>query len=162
MYQQGGRLDNAGWVTDPNIPDPENLPVPLGWNILIRPYPLAEATKSGIILSSDDRDSLANVINIGRVVAIGKCAWNRSSHRDSEGNQFNWVEVGDFVSYPKHVGAKRKFKGVSFVVLSDDEITDFLPDPQVFDETNAFTLEIPEDHLTKYNTIKNPNYTKRG
>ncbi len=160
-FQAGGRLDNAEWVTDPLVNDPENLPVPLGWTILVRPYPVQEKTQGGIILSTDDRNMMANITNIGRVVSIGKCAWNRPNHRDPQGKQFNWVEVGDFVAYPKHVGAKRKFKGVSFVVLNDDEITDFLPDPQVFNESGV-KLDIPEEHLIKYNTIYNANFVTRG
>lgn len=160
-YQQGGRIDSTQWVTDPNIPDPENIPIPLGWHVLVRPYPVAEKTAGGIILTTDDRDYTSNLTNVGRVVSIGKCAWNSPQHRDSNGQRFNWVEVGDFVSYPKNTGGKRKFKGVSFIVLNDDEITDFLPDPQVFDAAST-RLDIPEDHLIKYNTVKNPNYTPRG
>lgn len=160
-YQAGGRLDNADWVTDPSIPDPKNLPVPLGWTILIRPYPIAEQTRGGIILSADDRNMMSNITNIGRIVSIGKCCWNRSHHKDVDGNQFQWVKEGDFVAYPKHVGGKRKFKGVSYIVLNDDEITDFLPDPQVYDES-SFKLNIPQEHLEKYNTIHNPNFEPRG
>lgn len=160
-YQAGGRLNNEGWITDPSVPDPDNLPVPLGWTLIVRPYPISEKTRGGIILSADDRNLTANVTNIGRVVSLGKCVWNRPHHRDAEGNQFKWVEIGDFVAYPKHVGSKRKFKGVSFIVLNDDEITDFLPDPQVFDET-GMSLEIPKEHLEKYNTVHNPNFKSRG
>lgn len=160
-YQAGGRLDNADWVTNPTVPDPENLPVPLGWTVLIRPYPITEKTRGGIILSSDDRNSLSNTTNIGRVVSIGRCCWNRSHHKDASGNQFQWVQVGDFVAFPKHSGAKRKFKGVSYIVLNDDEITDFLPDPQVYDE-QSYQLDIPKEHLEMYNTIYNKNYTPRG
>ena len=69
--------------------------------------------------------------------------------------------MGDFVAYPKHVGAKRKFKGVSYVVLNDDEITDFLPDPQVFNEDGC-KLNIPKEDLEMYNTIYNPNFKTKG
>lgn len=159
-YQAGGRLDSADWVTDPLVPDPQNLPVPLGWTLLIRPYPISEKAQGGILLSTDDRNMMSNITNVGRVVSIGKCCWNRSHHKDADGNQFQWVKGGDFVAYPKHSGAKRKFKGVSYIVLNDDEITDFLPDPQVYDET-SYTLNIPKEHLEKYNTIHNSNFEPR-
>lgn len=159
-YQAGGRLDSAQWISDPNIPDPENLPVPLGWTLLVRPYPVEQKTRGGIILGSENIDMMNNTTNVGRVVAIGKCCWNRSHHKDVDGNQFNWVREGDFVAFPKHTGAKRKFKGVGYMVLNDDEITDFLPDPQVFDE-ETFRLDIPKEHLEKYNTIYNPNFEPR-
>ena len=160
-YTAGGRIDSADWVTDPSVPDPENLPVPLGWTLLIRPYPIQEKTKGGIILTSDDRNLVANLTNIGRVVSIGKCCWNRAMHTDREGKQSNWVEVGDFVSYPKHTGSKRKFKDVSYIILNYDEITDFLPDPQVYNDS-GMKLNIPQEHLEKYNTIYNKNFKNRG
>lgn len=32
---------NTGWWTDPNTPDPEDLPIVRGWRILVRPIPNA-------------------------------------------------------------------------------------------------------------------------
>jgi len=160
-YHSAGKLSQNSFLTDPLVPDPENLPVPLGWSLLVRPYPVKETTKGGIIMSSSDIDYTNNTTNIGRVVAIGPCCWSQPQHRNIHGEKFNWVEVGDFVSYPKHTGGKRKFKGVSFIILNDDEITDFLPDPLVFNEVGN-QMNIPEDDLKKYNTVYNPNYKQKG
>jgi hypothetical protein len=67
------------------------------------------------------------------------------------------VKIGDFVSFPKHTGAFRKFKGVSFVILGDDQIIERLPDPLVFGEDNEsyMNIDIPKEDLEKYNTIYN-------
>lgn len=156
-YQGAGKLSQNSFITDPTVPDPENLPQPLGWTILVRPYPVKETTKGGIIMSSGEVDYINNTSNIGRVVAVGPCCWSQPQHRDKHGNKFDWVKVGDFISYPKHTGGKRKFKGVSFILLNDDEITDFLPDPLVFNEVGN-QMDIPEEDLKKYNTIYNENY----
>lgn len=153
MYQKSSGLDNNDFITDPNVPDPDNLPEPLGWNIYVRPYPINEQTKGGIILPDDEINFMNQQVNIGRVVKIGPCCWNRSQHTNSEtGERFNWVNEGDFVSYPKHKGAYRKFKNVSFLILNDDEIVERLPDPLVF-EYSHFEVNIPEDHLKYYNTV---------
>jgi co-chaperonin GroES (HSP10) len=157
-YQKLGGLDQNSFTTDPLIPDPENLPVPCGWNILVRPYPIEEVTKGGIYLAHNDIDFMSGSTNIGRVVTVGACAWNRSQHRDRDGNYVEWAKEGDFVSYPRHKGAMRKFKGVSFVVLNDDDIMETLPDPMVFHDEGVHTLNIPREDLEKYNTIYNPNY----
>lgn len=151
-YQSSSKLSSNSWITDPTVPDPENLPEPLGWCILVRPYPVAQTSKSSIILSSGEMDFLNHVTNIGRVVAVGPCAWNRAEHVMKDGTQRDWVKVGDFVSFPKHVGSKRKFKGVSYVLMVDDEIVERLPDPQVFDD-GYYHINIPQEHLEKYNTI---------
>ena len=151
-YAPALKLDKNGWITDPKVPDPENIPKPLGWTLLVRPYPVTTSKRSSIIMPDTDIDYINYVSNIGRVVAIGPCCWNRPEHRDVNGERFDWVKIGDFVSYPKNTGARRKFKGVSFVHLVDDEIVEKLEDPQIFND-DYYTLDVPEEDLKKYNTI---------
>jgi co-chaperonin GroES (HSP10) len=157
-YQSSSKVSKNSWITDPNIVDPDNLPVPLGWCLLVRPYPITQNTdNTGLLMPENEIDFLNHVTNIGRVVAVGPSCWTRPEHRNAQGEFQPWAKVGDFVSFPKNVGARRKFKGVSYVLLVDDEIVEYLPDPQVFDN-GYFTLNIPKEHLEKYNTI----YKKEG
>ena len=151
-YSAAGKLDRNGWITPPDVEDPNNLPEPLGWTILVRPYPIVQSSSSLIIMPDEDINYINYVSNVGRIVAVGPCAWTRPEHKNAEGERFEWAKVGDFVTYPKNTGARRKFKNVSFVLLCDDEIVEKLTDPQIFDD-DIYTLDIPEDHLTKYNTI---------
>ena len=151
-YMAPTKIDKNGWITPPEVDDPDNLPKPLGWTLLVRPYPIVQSRQSSIIMPESDIDYMNYVTNIGRVVAVGPCCWTRPEHRDQDGNQFAWAQVGDFVSYPKNTGARRKFKGVSYVLLVDDEIVEKLEDPQVL-ENDFYTIDIPEEHLKKYNTI---------
>lgn len=150
-YTAPSKLDKNSWITDPRVPDPENIPQPLGWTILVRPYPIT-TNKTTLIIPDQEIDYMNYVSNIGRVVSVGPCCWTRPEHRDRDGNRFDWVEVGDFVAYPKNSGARRKFKGVSYILLVDDEIVEKLPDPQVFDD-DFYKLDIPDEHLKMYNTI---------
>lgn len=153
FYAEPNKAHKNGWITDPNTPDPDNLPQPLGWNILIRPYPItSDRQVSSLIIPDDHIDFLNHITCIGRVVSVGPSSWNRPEHRNKEGQQQDWVQVGDFVTYSKNVGARRNFKGVSFVLLTDDDILERLPDPQVFDG-DRYKVNIPEDHLKRYNTI---------
>lgn len=157
-YQATTKLDSNVWITDAEIPDPDNLPIPLGWCLLVRPYKITQDTqKSSLIIPTESVEYMNYVTNIGRVVSIGSSCFTRPEHRNQAGEQEPWVQVGDFVSYPKNVGARRKFKGVSYVLLVDDELVEKLPDPQVFDNS-VWRIDIPEDHLKKYNTIHNPEY----
>lgn len=159
-YLTNTSLSRNEWITDPNTPDPENLPEPLGWNLLVRPYPINSKSKGGIILTGESQDTIHQFLNVGRVVSVGPCCWSRPDHKNSKGERFNWVEVGDFISWPRNVGAKRKFKGVSYVLVMDDEVVERLPDPFVLDQEGAYQLDIPKEHLEKYNTIYNT--TKKG
>lgn len=150
-YEAKSKLSTNSWITAPEEPDPKNLPEPLGWHLLIRPYPIKSL--SSLTLPGSEVDFMNYVTNIGRVVAIGPACWNRVEHKNKEGTRFEWCKVGDFVSFPKNVGAKRKFKGVSFIILQDDEIVERLPDPQVFDNA-YYSMDIPEEHMKLYNTYK--------
>lgn len=156
-YQTPTRLDRNAWISPPDIEDPENIPEPLGWSVLIRPYPVKTETK--IIIGGSDIDYMNYTSNVGRVVKIGPCCWNRHEHKDRDGKQFNWVNVGDFVSWPRHAGDKIKFKGVSYIIVNDEEVVQRLSDPQIFDN-DYYSLDIPEEHLFKYNTIYNTKNEK--
>ncbi len=147
-YTSSSKLSDNSWITDPRIPDPENLPKPCGWTLLIRPYPIVPTNKSSIIQSADHINFLNHTSQIGRVVDIGTACWSDPTKYGSK----PWAKVGDFVSIPKHVGARRKYKGVSFVLIVDDEINEVLPDPQVFNVDGYYAVDIPEDHMTKFNT----------
>lgn len=157
-YSPTSKITNNSWITPPDVPDPDNVPIPLGWCLLVRPYPVKQDMNRSKIIRPDDTIDMMNYItNIGRVVSLGPCCFTRPEHRTKDGKQFDWVKPGDFISFPKNVGARRKFKGVSYVLLVDDEVVEKLPDPQVFDDQD-YLIDIPEDHLVKYNTVKNPNY----
>lgn len=159
-YNPGSnKMAKKSWITDPRVEDPKDLPEPLGWAMLIRPYPIdTNKEVSSLIIPDTEFDYLNYVSNIGRVVAMGPCCYTRSEHRvkDADGNLIckDWVKVGDFVTYPKNVGSRRNYKGVSYIVIVDDEITERLPDPQVFTES-FYKVDIPQEHLEKYNTIYN-------
>lgn len=157
-FASNSRITKNEWVTDPRVKDPDNLPEPLGWTLLVRPYPVKTETKSGLILTSQSTDFLNYVTQIARVVSVGRCCWTRPQHKDIDGKQFSWIKQGDFVSFPRHVGEKVKFKDVSYIVLNDDEVVMKLPDPKVFDDGSAYQLDIPEEDLKTYNTIYNTNY----
>ncbi len=160
-YQASKKLDINAWITPAEVPDPENLPEPLGWCVLVRPYKLEYKSKSNLIMPDSEADYLNYVTNIGRVVAIGPCAFNRKEHHNKSGEQFDWVKVGDFVTWPKNAGSRRKYKGVGYMLLVDDDLNERLPDPQVFDASGAgYRLDIPEDHFTKYNTYKSEHKDK--
>ena len=158
-YSAPSRILNNEWITSPSIKDPENIPQPLGWHVLIRPYPVKSKSKGGIIMTSET-DTMNYLLNIGRVVAVGPCAWNRPEHKNREGESFLWANVGDFVTYPKHAGHKRKYKDVSFIIMNDENLNEILRDPVVFSDENFVSIDIPQEDLEQYNTIYNKEFMK--
>ena len=161
MYQTNTKYNANEWITDPSVPDPLNKPIPSGWTIWVRPYPAKTKTTGGILLNDDTIDTANYRTNIGRVVSIGKSCWNRPEHRDSEGNRYEWCKVGDFIEWGSHIGKKRKFKGVGYIIINDDEILSVLPDPVVYKDdegSGTIGINIPDEDLKKYNTII-PHYS---
>lgn len=156
-YMNGSKIDTNKGITSPTIPDPDNLPQPQGWTLLVRPYPVVQdKEKTSLIIPDEETDFISYLTNVGRVVSVGPCCWNRPEHRNTNNERFDWAKVGDFVSYPKNSGAKRKFKGVSYVLLVDDEIVEVLPDPLIL-EDDMYKLDIPQEDLEKYNSIYSKN-----
>ncbi len=152
-YQASNKLSKNGWITDPRVEDPKNLPRPQGWLMLIRPYPVKYKSKSSLLMPDSEVDFMNYTTNIGRVVSQGLSCYTKPDHRDRHGNYSPWCQVGDFISWPKNIGSRRVYKGVSYVVITDDDMNEVLPDPQVFDDTEAgYQLDIPEEHMKKYNT----------
>lgn len=113
------------WYTDENKPDPQNLPIPCGWRILIRPDSPTTKTAGGILIPIEkvERDRL--VTNTGRVLLIGPLAWNKPEMaRAIAPTPFPeaWCKVGDTVLFGKYAGVKVEAGGVRLVILNDDEI----------------------------------------
>jgi len=137
-----GRLDSKDWITDNDIPDPEVLPRPTQYQVMIRPIKVSDTitTKGGSTLFIPDqaKDDIQFLSNVGRVVAKGPTAFidTDAVHAGAKnphgkfGDTEHIPKIGDYVVWSKNVGTKMKIKGVMFVFLNDDQILMTLDDPQ--------------------------------
>lgn len=69
---------------------------PAGHRVLVKPLPLDEKTKSGIILAHDERKEKAQIR--GTVVAVGPNAWKAFDGGEP------WASVGDEIWYAQYGG----------------------------------------------------------
>lgn len=140
----GKILDNTGWYTDDETPDPEDLPRPFAWHLLVRPLDTSKKTKGGIVLPDQTREEQAVTQYMGRVIEIGPLCWTKEEHQepivqpDSEGNIWivdrvfkPWCAAGDVVFYTKYAGAKLICGGVKYIVLNDDEVLGLVTNPEL-------------------------------
>ncbi len=102
------------------------LPIPMGWKILIQPNQIKQQTKGGIILPSKAQENEAYLTAHGEVVSIGELAYRERGTGDSW-RISNKPQVGDKVTYGKYAGQKLVINGVRLLLLNDDEITSILP-----------------------------------
>lgn len=122
---------NDTWASNEEVADPEVLPVIPGYHILIRPVSVKAETKGGIILPDSTKNDIAYLTTVGKVLAVGKDAYN-DANRFPNGA---WCKEGDYVCYGKHSGQKFFYKGIRLILLMDDQISMIVEDPKELDPT---------------------------
>jgi len=103
------------------------LPVPMGWKILIQPNQIKQQTKGGILLPTQAKDNEAYLTAHGQVAGVGELAY-RDRNTGDRWKQSVIPKAGDRVTYGKYAGQKLVISGVRFLLLNDDEITSILPE----------------------------------
>jgi len=132
----GNSIKNDLWITDEEeVADPDVLPELPGYHVLIRPVSVKSKTKGGIFIPDSTRDDMSYLTTVGRVVSVGDLAYMDKAKFPTGA----WCQVGDHVSYGKHLGTKLFYKGVRFILLFDDQITMRVQDPKDLDPTFNLT-----------------------
>jgi co-chaperonin GroES (HSP10) len=114
---------------DENTPDPTPLPKIARFNVLVRPLEVAKKSKGGIILADTTKEAVHYLQTCGRVVAMGPDCFPEGSTKS--------CEVGDVIVWGRGRGVRLKYKGVTFVLLVDDEVLMTIPDATDLDENYA-------------------------
>jgi co-chaperonin GroES (HSP10) len=127
MRQANMPRAEENWITEEQVPDPDPLPVVVGWKLLIRPVSIKTQTKGGIILPEQYRDDVNFLTTVGRVLAMGPQAYK---HADFEAP---WCQIGQYVCYGKFAGTKFLYKGVKLLLLEDRLVDMVVPDPAFID-----------------------------
>jgi len=132
----GNSIKNDLWITDEEeVADPDVLPELPGYHVLIRPVSVKSKTKGGIFIPDSTRDDMSYLTTVGRVVSVGDLAYMDKDKFPTGA----WCQIGDHVSYGKHLGTKLFYKGVRFILLFDDQITMRVQDPKDLDPTFNLT-----------------------
>lgn len=97
--------------------------LPAGHKILVKPKPVEEKSKGGIILALD-KERYLEATTEGTVLAIGPTAYKKVD----DGTV--WCEVGDKISYGKYAGALivDEETNEKFVVIHDVDVVAILKD----------------------------------
>jgi co-chaperonin GroES (HSP10) len=154
MRQANMPRAEENWITEAQVPDPDPLPVVVGWKLLIRPVSIKTQTKGGIILPEQYRDDVNFLTTVGRVLAMGPQAYKHPDFTVEEAVQEKefdektetfvwrektrsvaraWCKVGDYVGYGKFAGVKFLYKGVKLLLLEDRLVDMVVPDPAFID-----------------------------
>lgn len=94
---------------------------PLEYNVLVRPDPIEEKTKGGIILSDVSKEADKHAQTKGEIVALSPFAFTYAEWGDMEK-----PKVGDRVCYGRYVGSVVRYNDEDLVILKDTAISGIL------------------------------------
>lgn len=96
---------------------------PVGFRVLIKPDPVLETTKSGIVLALDKKLE-AGATQTGTVMALGPEAF-KSYNRAAGFNQYvPWCTIGDHISFAKYAGkwVDDPDTKEEFLIINDEDV----------------------------------------
>lgn len=109
----------------------DDMPVPVGWRLLIQPIKVEEMTASGIALPKSAQEAKEYLRCVGKVISMGPLCYR---HNKFEGGE-PWCKIGDWVVFGEYVGRNLKIRnqagGLTDVrLISDDEVVSRIPNPE--------------------------------
>lgn len=102
----------------------------VGHRVLIRPDPVLQKTKSGLVLSIDVKAE-RTASQKGTVVDIGPMAWKNDLYGFGKEGWEPWCKVGDRVFYPRYGG--------KLICVNDG--------PHVADEEREFLVVVNDEDI---------------
>ena len=116
---------------------PEQLPIPVGWRLLVGMVKVETKTDSGIILGTDYKKEMEYLRSVGKVLAVGPEAYKHEKFQGGisleKRNPTPWVSVGDIVVVGQYSGQTIHVVGKDGEVqklrfFNDDEVIGLIPD----------------------------------
>ena len=104
-----------------------DLPVPMGWKVLIQPNEPKKSTQGGIVIPTKAIEAEEYLTAHGTVLAKGELAYRDKDSGQSWKSHF-FPKIGDKVTYGKYAGQKLIVNGQKMLLLNDDEVTSVLPE----------------------------------
>ncbi len=122
---------NIGEAKEPLHPDNigtetvDQLPVPMGYRILVLPFTPKEKTKGGILFSQESLDKARIATTCGYVLKMGDLAYKDKDKFDKP-----WCKVGDWVMFARYAGSRLPIEGGEVRIINDDEVLGTIKDPE--------------------------------
>ena len=122
---------NIGEAKEPLHPDNigtetvDQLPVPMGYRILVLPFTPKEKTKGGILFSQESLDKARIATTCGYVLKMGDLAY-----KDTEKFGKPWCKKGDWVIFARYAGSRLPIEGGEVRILNDDEVLGTVKNPE--------------------------------
>lgn len=100
--------------------DLNELPDPVGYRMLVKPYEIEEVSKGGIVLVQESKEYAEHARNAAKVVKMGPDCYVGEKFRGP------WCKVGDYVVYARHTGQRVDIKDgddiETYLFINDDDV----------------------------------------
>jgi len=106
--------------------DAAQLPVPVGYRILIAIPEVEKVTKGGIIKADITKDIEATAMVVGFVLETGPDIYTDKERFPSG----PWCKKGDFVLIGAYKGTRFRIHGKEFRIINDDTVQGVVQDPR--------------------------------
>ena len=104
----------------------EQLPVPVGYRLLIALPKIEETYDSGIVKADRTKHEEQILSIVGLVLDMGSQAY-ADKDRYPEGP---WCKAGDYVMFRANTGTRFRFNGLEYRLMNDDSIEAVVTDPR--------------------------------
>lgn len=104
----------------------EQLPVPVGYRLLIALPKIEETYDSGIVKADRTKQEEQILSIVGLVLDMGSQAY-ADKDRYPEGP---WCKAGDYVMFRANTGTRFRFNGLEYRLMNDDSIEAVVTDPR--------------------------------
>ena len=120
--------ENSKVPTDPKGIEEylEQLPDPVGYRMLVRPYSGEKKTEGGILLTDETSEKIQMTTVCALVVKMGDLCY-KDKKKFPNGP---WCKEGQFIMYGRYVGNRFQTKYGEHRILNDDEIIGTIKDPK--------------------------------
>lgn len=97
--------------------DLKQIPKPAGHRVIVKPDPIEEVSKQGIILATGNKDRQQDSQVSGELVAVGPNAWKAFDDGQA------WAKTGDRVMFASYAGYSLKINGEMYRIMNDEDVT---------------------------------------
>lgn len=104
----------------------KQLPVPVGYRLLIALPKIEETYDSGIVKADRTKHEEQILSIVGLVLDMGSQAY-ADKDRYPEGP---WCKAGDYVMFRANTGTRFRFNGLEYRLMNDDSIEAVVTDPR--------------------------------
>lgn len=125
-----------------DTPIPAGLPEPSLWRLYVMPVGIVKQTKGSIFLPDDMVDAQMWNHRLCKIAAVGKQVFRGAAYKALDVAEADIPKVGDLYLYNPKTPHRIGFKGLTFVLVNDDQLEAKITDPETVSSLRFYGFEL--------------------